>query len=37
MRTIHRDIVSAVIFSSDGKILLGKTEPMCERLDLSQW
>lgn len=25
MRTIHRDIVGAFIFSADGKILLGKT------------
>lgn len=27
MRTIHRDIVSAVIFSRDGKLLMGMKDP----------
>jgi hypothetical protein len=27
MREIHRDIVSALIFSSDGKLLMGKKIP----------
>jgi 8-oxo-dGTP pyrophosphatase MutT (NUDIX family) len=27
MRTIERDIVSALVFSSDGKLLLGKKDP----------
>ncbi|MEI8090766.1 MAG: hypothetical protein WCG98_00445 [bacterium] len=27
MREIHRTIVSAVIFSKDGKLLMGKKDP----------
>jgi ADP-ribose pyrophosphatase YjhB (NUDIX family) len=27
MRTIHRTIVSALIYSNDGKLLMGKKDP----------
>ena len=37
MRTIHRDIVGAFIFSSDGKLLLGRSAPKDGGVYSGQW
>ncbi|HSW80349.1 MAG TPA: NUDIX hydrolase [Candidatus Saccharimonadales bacterium] len=37
MRTIYRTIVSAIIISKDGKILLGKKDPKRQIYDLDCW
>lgn len=37
MRSIHRTIVSAIIISKDGKILLGKKDPKRQIYDLDCW
>jgi 8-oxo-dGTP diphosphatase len=37
MRTIHRTIVSALIISSDNKLLLGKKDPLGGGVYLDKW
>ena len=37
MRTIHRDIVSALIFSKDGKLLMGNKDPKSGGVYIDCW